>query len=77
MIKKVDEQFSSIKDIYVLQCICTELNDKFKNIVEYISENIRLNEVKILSENCLENKKSLILENDIYMNILNNIFRGD
>ena len=43
MSKKVSEQFKTIKDIYLLQCICTEqdeeierLNKALQDIKEYI-----------------------------------------
>lgn len=39
MNKKVDNEFKSIKDIYVLQCTCTEMKDILINIKNFIEEN--------------------------------------
>lgn len=68
MNKKVDEEFKGIKDVYVLQCICTELkelcnkyeeehNTKFKEWQDIIEEH------KIM--------KQLIIENDLWERLLN------
>lgn len=45
MNKKVDEQFNGIKDVYVLRCICTELNNQvlqrdnlIKKVINYIKD---------------------------------------
>ena len=43
MNKKVDEEFAGIKDVYVLQCICTELNETRKKAIEYINTGEILN----------------------------------
>lgn len=38
MNKKVDEEFLSIKDVYVLQCTCTKLKSEIKRLRSIIKE---------------------------------------
>lgn len=38
MNKKVSKQFKDIKDIYLLQCICTEQNDEIEKLHSIIKE---------------------------------------
>ena len=50
MNKKVSEQFKTIKDIYLLQCICTEQDEEIE----------RLNNIKKKAINELFNLKDMI-----------------
>ena len=42
MNKKVDDKFIGIKDIYVLQCICSELKEQLQQKEKSINKAIRL-----------------------------------
>lgn len=34
MNKKVDEEFKNIEDVYLLQCICTEMKDTINSVID-------------------------------------------
>lgn len=42
MNKKVDEEFIGIKDIYVLQCICTELKQRIEETQEILERDYHI-----------------------------------
>lgn len=46
MNKKVDEEFKNINDVYVLQCICTEMKDRIDTAINYIDNYRTYTEVK-------------------------------
>lgn len=66
MNKKVDEEFVGIKDVYVLQCICTELNKTRKKAIEYCK-----------SYSCWEDEDGTFNETDFCIDDLLNILQGD
>ena len=83
MNEKVDEEYKGIKDVYVLQCICSELEDRIEKyrhlfkttkIEEKDKEIERLNNIiNELEEFKEEHKimKQILIENNLWETLLN------
>lgn len=57
MNKKVDKEFKYIKDVYLLQCICTELKDELTKIkLKY--EMLELINFNLVRKEIFKNEKS-------------------
>lgn len=59
MNKKVDEEYKGIKDVYALQCICTELKSQLQqkeNIIKEVRDNLE-NSIKSINEKLKNNKE--------------------
>ena len=71
MNKKVDEEYEGIKDVYILQCICSELKQQLqqkeniiKKVREYIKETHYYSEV-INEEYLLKSELERILDKEV------------